>query len=490
MNMTDLRIKIVQYMHGNWNYFALSENINRRYCERHGYDYVVASDQPRPDRHVSWHKVSVMLAELTDCDFLLYLDADCIFYGQEFTIENELLPFFEDSKLILVPQDIGSEKERWCVGSPCAGVILLRNCRETRELLGMWDGVSETHPEFCWEWPLEQAALRDVVFPKFWESIQVLDDYYLLQSRYGLYIRHYFLSSDEEREKAMRTYCETRGIVSGDHDVSSLRRRFEALPAYYGLDFKQVHRGRDRHIEIDGVKFLHPYHPSAGREAHYSLFDIVLASVLYRKITGAEDICGMIEPYFSEGPYEYGEVRIHESDIVFDCGANVGLFSAVASRYGAHVYAFEAAPRVANNWLSKTAAMNNRIDVHHNAVWDKEETLDFAFKEHHIGGSKCVELLADDDRDYERYQVRAITLDAFVEQQGLDRVDFIKADIEGAERNMLLGARNILKRFAPKLSLCIYHRHDDEQVLCDLILDANPDYVITKKYKKIYAYVP
>jgi FkbM family methyltransferase len=354
----------------------------------------------------------------------------------------------------------------------------------------MWDGVSETHPEFCWDWPLEQTALRDVVFPKFWESIQVLDDYYLLQSRYGLYIRHYFLSSDEEREKAMRTYCDARGIAADGHDASCLRLRFEALPAYYGLDFKHVYRGRDRHVEIDDIKFLHPYHTSAGFEANYSLFDIVLSSVLSRKSNGSEDICGMIEPYFSEGPYEYGEVRIEEGDVVFDCGANVGLFSAVASRYGACVHAFEAAPRIVHNWLSKTAAMNGCIQTHNNAVWDKEETLDFAFKKHHIGGSKCAKLLSDDDRDYERYQVRAVTLDAFVEQQQLDRVDFIKADIEGAERNMLLGAQNILKRFAPKLSLCTYHRPDDEQVLCDLILAANPDYVITKKYKKLYAYLP
>lgn len=210
--MADLRIKVVQYMHGPWNYFAWSEKINRHYCERHGYEYVISREAPRMGRHINWHKVPVMLSALRDCDFLLYVDADAIFYGQEYKIENELLPIFEDAKLLLMPQDIGSEKERWCPGLPCSGVILLRTCPATREILEMWDGVSDTDTPLRWQWALEQKAFCQVVFPKYWESVQVLDDYYLLQSRFGLYIRHYFLSSDECREKAMRSFCETRGI--------------------------------------------------------------------------------------------------------------------------------------------------------------------------------------------------------------------------------------------------------------------------------------
>jgi FkbM family methyltransferase len=45
------------------------------------------------------------------------------------------------------------------------------------------------------------------------------------------------------------------------------------------------------------------------------------------------------------------------------------------------------------------------------------------------------------------------TLDKFVEDNKLERVDFIKADIEGAERDMLRGATNTLKTFAPKLAI-------------------------------------
>ena len=72
----------------------------------------------------------------------------------------------------------------------------------------------------------------------------------------------------------------------------------------------------------------------------------------------------------------------------------------------------------------------------------------------------------------------------------LTRIDFIKADIEGAERNLLRGAQEILKTFAPKLALCAYHLPDDPKVLRDLILRANPDYVVTERFKKLYARIP
>lgn len=94
------------------------------------------------------------------------------------------------------------------------------------------------------------------------------------------------------------------------------------------------------------------------------------------------------------------------------------------------------------------------------------------------------------ERDMEEQEVDVITIDEFVESHEINRVDYIKADIEGAEREMLLGAKKTLQKFGPKLSICEYHLPDDPEVLEKIILDANPQYIIRHKYMKLYAYIP
>jgi len=270
----------------------------------------------------------------------------------------------------------------------------------------------------------------------------------------------------------------------------TIKEKLKHVFQHLGVDIKQECQTNKDYIEIDGIKLPH-FAGSVGEwEMDYSLFDIVLSSVLRRKPKCSDEIYGVIEPFFHEGPYEYGEVCIDQGDIVFDCGAHIGLFSAVASRYGAHVHAFEAIPSTIDDYLSKTASWNEHITIYNNAVWDEEKILDFSVLENHIGASRCDELLWEGANVFERHKIQAITLDAFIEEWQLEHVDFIKVDIEGAERNFLRGAKNVLRRFAPKLSICSYHLPDDPQVLQELILEANPNYVMIQKYSKIYAYVP
>ena len=81
------------------------------------------------------------------------------------------------------------------------------------------------------------------------------------------------------------------------------------------------------------------------------------------------------------------------------------------------------------------------------------------------------------------------TIDDYVSENGIVRVDFIKADIEGAERDMLRGVVKILQRFKPKLSICTYHLKDDPEVLESIVKNAVPEYKVHHAYKKMYVSV-
>lgn len=194
----------------------------------------------------------------------------------------------------------------------------------------------------------------------------------------------------------------------------------------------------------------------------------------------------------TEGPYCYGEVNIEKGDIVLDLGANIGLFSAAAAATGVEkVYAFEPVSFI-TDYLQKTVDLyEGKIEIIQAAVTDRDESIDFFEVDegfHDIGESTISDRTGQ--KNWKEKQVQGISIDTFVKEKGLNRVDFIKADIEGAERLMIKGARNTLKKFAPKLALCTYHLPHDKEVLTELILEANPEYVIEYQWEKLYAYVP
>jgi FkbM family methyltransferase len=71
-----------------------------------------------------------------------------------------------------------------------------------------------------------------------------------------------------------------------------------------------------------------------------------------------------------------------------------------------------------------------------------------------------------------------VTIDAFVKANNVDKVDFIKMDIEGAELSALEGAVETIKKHRPKLAIAIYHSMDDFVNIPNWIANLNLDYEI------------
>jgi len=193
------------------------------------------------------------------------------------------------------------------------------------------------------------------------------------------------------------------------------------------------------------------------------------------------------DPLMLEGPYGYTDigfdVTIKKNDIVIDAGAWIGDFSAyAATSKGAKVYAFEPV-NILYETLLKTVLINSgKIIPVKKALGNKngEMVIVTPGKETYMS-SLCLH------RSGKKETIEVITLDDFVEREKIENVDFIKADIEGAERHMLMGAKKVLKEFAPKLAICTYHLPDDPEVLEKLVLDANPDYRIIHTSHKLFA---
>lgn len=197
--------------------------------------------------------------------------------------------------------------------------------------------------------------------------------------------------------------------------------------------------------------------------------------------------------FVREGAYENGDVFIEKDDIVFDLGANIGMFSCVAAVKGKKVYAFEPTPGTVN-YLRRNSKLYDNFEVVEAAVSDKDGEASFTInnlsgEDLNTGANTLFAERIESSHSSETISVKTVSLDSFVKTNHVERVDFIKADIEGAERYMLEGAKEILKKHAPKLSLCTYHLQDDPEVMKNIILKYNPNYIIEQYEKKMFAYV-
>ena len=275
-----------------------------------------------------------------------------------------------------------------------------------------------------------------------------------------------------QRVKVLRKHCFIPSRSYGDSLEKVVNNIFKVLCDLY-TDEKNPNL-----FDFDGIKLVKPETQAEEGIFTRDAIDIILPNL--KRIKNKR----LLISY--EDPYEYKNVQISPNNIVVDCGANVGLFSAMASNKGAKVRAFEAIPSIIDRYLSKTAAINSDITIVNLALSDKSGELTFYEDFGHIGGSSYV----IERKNSKEVKVQAVTLDEYVKEHNIQKIDFIKADIEGAERNLLLGAKTVLKEFAPQLSICTYHLPDDPRVIRKIILDANPKYKIIQVKAKLYAYVP
>ena len=159
------------------------------------------------------------------------------------------------------------------------------------------------------------------------------------------------------------------------------------------------------------------------------------------------------------GTYEPGVVQGLEELIqpgwtAVDVGANIGYFTLLmADRVGPQgkVIAFEP---LAENFriLQENIQLNGHTNVvaENLALMSRTERIEL--RSATPGAITWVaSVRIDQNSAVESQGVEAVTLDEYVQQKGIAKVDFLKIDVEGAEASVLEGAANVLNRDKPVL---------------------------------------
>lgn len=173
-------------------------------------------------------------------------------------------------------------------------------------------------------------------------------------------------------------------------------------------------------------------------------------------------------------------------DICLDCGAWIGDTAVwfVKNCHVAQVISFDILednyPTFKETVAKLPLEMQPRIKFEKTGLAEKPSKKYFILN----NGVLCATdsaMIYDYDRFVAKYgsdnvvEVNVTSIDEYCATNGLIP-NFIKMDIEGAEESALLGAKNIIKNYKPKLAVCTYHRAKDLYLLPNIIYSINNSY--------------
>ena len=143
-------------------------------------------------------------------------------------------------------------------------------------------------------------------------------------------------------------------------------------------------------------------------------------------------------------------LRDIDGPVIIDIGANIGNHSLDFSTYSQRVYAFEPVDFIFDV-LKKNVEDNGvgNIVLTNKALSHEECAAEIFIVPHNIGASGFDERT----EDAKRISVYKIVGDSFFLNQQIERIDFIKVDVEGHEEEVLRGLLETIKKFKPLIMM-------------------------------------
>jgi len=141
-----------------------------------------------------------------------------------------------------------------------------------------------------------------------------------------------------------------------------------------------------------------------------------------------------------------GFLTIKQHDIVIDVGAHIGTFSILAASMGAAVISYE--PVTMNYLLLKNNVDLNELPVtiYHAAIKEKNGKETIFIHAFNFGGSSFFH--PNKDPDYQE-EIVCITLADAMQENHIDKIDFLKLDCEDSELEILKFAKE--RSILPKI---------------------------------------
>lgn len=177
------------------------------------------------------------------------------------------------------------------------------------------------------------------------------------------------------------------------------------------------------------------------------------------------DVSRDVDKHFYWGEFEVDIINflkslLNECSIFFDIGANIGIYSLLASKHirnGGKVYSFEP-----SDWAYERLMENLKLNDSKNV-----EVLKLAAT--NSSGLKRFYVCEDDAynslnsfpmKDVQKViEINSIRIDEYCSNHNVKKIDILKVDAEGADYLVLKGAENILRSDTPPIIICEFNRN-------------------------------
>jgi FkbM family methyltransferase len=257
------------------------------------------------------------------------------------------------------------------------------------------------------------------------------------------------------------------GPQSKDAVFSQLAEVHEQNPIWYVEGY-----------ELRGQKTSYQYireHIAQFEAAYAALGDAlskkVFVNVLNAKLSGDSALYTEI---LSQAQYfDADVVGLASNEILLDVGAHKGdsivAFSQNTGQLYEAIIALE--PDAANLAILRRTVTSHgikNVEIHNKGAWNRHAFLHF-----HDGREGSSRISEDADV---RLSAESIEVDAIDNILDGRRVTYVLMDIEGAERNAILGAARTIKEWKPRMAVCVYHRREDMFDILLLLKSFVPEY--------------
>ena len=167
--------------YGDINYI-----INKLYCEKYNLKLILSNEKKYSDRHSAWERLPLLLENISKFDYLIWIDADAIFYNDA----NNIVDIINNNKNVnfIFSNDMGNRNIN-------TGVFIVKN--------------SQYSIDFLTRWAYDEELYKNNPYPVWWDQgvlISMFDNNVLDIQQNSIHLEYGVLQHFGENDKQDKTY--------------------------------------------------------------------------------------------------------------------------------------------------------------------------------------------------------------------------------------------------------------------------------------------